>query len=51
VGPRLTEADRATLDEATKAVSSWLLLEPTRFSVLHGDYRLDNLLTSRAAHA
>jgi hypothetical protein len=32
------------LCEAAGLVESWLLAEPDRFSLLHGDYRLDNLL-------
>jgi hypothetical protein len=44
LGAAMTEADRRTLDEAASLVTPWLVLEPTRFSLLHGDYRLDNLL-------
>ena len=44
VGARMSAADRATLVEAAALVGDWLLLEPERFSLLHGDYRIDNLL-------
>lgn len=44
LGPAMTAADRSTLDEAASLITPWLLLEPRRFSLLHGDYRLDNLL-------
>jgi hypothetical protein len=43
-GPRLSEADRSTLDEAASLTADWLQLEPQRYSVLHGDYRLNNVL-------
>jgi aminoglycoside/choline kinase family phosphotransferase len=41
---RITAPDRRTLCEAAALVSAWILLEPQRFSILHGDYRIDNLL-------
>ena len=44
LGGRMTEADRTTLVEAAGLVGRWLLLAPERFSLLHGDYRVDNLL-------
>ena len=44
LGERMAAADRGTLSEAAALVSTWVLLEPHRFSILHGDYRLDNLL-------
>jgi hypothetical protein len=44
VGDRLDDADVATLRAVTPAITLWLLAEPSRFSVLHGDYRLDNLM-------
>ena len=46
LGPRLTDRCRAVLDASADAVADWLLLEPERFSLLHGDYRLDNILFS-----
>ncbi|CAN5318539.1 phosphotransferase [soil metagenome] len=44
LGERMTPQDRDTLTETAALVGAWLLLEPDRFSLLHGDYRLDNLL-------
>ncbi|MGZ8178229.1 phosphotransferase family protein [Williamsia sp. SKLECPSW1] len=44
IGDRLVDADIATLRAVTPAIAPWLLAEPGRFSVLHGDYRLDNLM-------
>jgi hypothetical protein len=41
---RLSDEDVATLREAADLVGAWLLLSPDRFGILHGDYRLDNLL-------
>jgi aminoglycoside/choline kinase family phosphotransferase len=40
----MSQQDRDTLTETAALVGRWLLLEPDRFSLLHGDYRLDNLL-------
>lgn len=44
LGERLSEADRETLDAYPKRVPRWLLANSQRFSLLHGDYRLDNLM-------
>lgn len=44
IGDRLPDEDVATLRAVAPAIAPWLLAEPTRFSVLHGDYRLDNLM-------
>jgi len=44
LGDRLCEADRETLDAYPERVPAWLLASPERFSLLHGDYRLDNLM-------
>jgi aminoglycoside/choline kinase family phosphotransferase len=44
LGPRMSGADRATLDAVPAAIPDFLLAEPKRFSLLHGDYRLDNLM-------
>jgi aminoglycoside phosphotransferase (APT) family kinase protein len=44
LGERMTAQDRTTLTEAADLVGAWLLLAPERFSLLHGDYRVDNLL-------
>jgi len=43
-GARLTAADQETLRQAAELMTPWLLMAPDRFSVLHGDFRLDNLL-------
>lgn len=44
LGNGISDDNRRTLHEATDLTTSWLLLEPDRFALLHGDYRLDNLL-------
>ena len=44
VGARLSQADRATVLEAADLIADWLLGAGDRFSILHGDYRADNLL-------
>jgi aminoglycoside phosphotransferase (APT) family kinase protein len=44
LGDRISPEDRDTVTETAALVGAWLLLEPDRFSLLHGDYRLDNLL-------
>ena len=43
-GDRITEQDRDTVTEAMSMVTPWLLAEPGRFALMHGDYRLDNML-------
>jgi hypothetical protein len=40
----MTEDDRDTLTAAMASVTPWLLVEPDRFALMHGDYRLDNML-------
>jgi aminoglycoside phosphotransferase (APT) family kinase protein len=40
----LDPADVDTLRASAAATTAWLLGQPERFTVLHGDYRLDNLL-------
>ena len=44
LGPRMTPADRDTVLESAELIAEWLLRSPVRFSLLHGDYRIDNLL-------
>ncbi|WP_241471822.1 phosphotransferase family protein [Mycolicibacterium neoaurum] len=44
LGDRMTADDRATMAAALSMVTPWLLTEPHRFGLLHGDYRLDNML-------
>jgi aminoglycoside/choline kinase family phosphotransferase len=44
LGSRMTTEDRETLSAAMGLITSWLLAEPKRFALMHGDYRLDNML-------
>lgn len=44
LGDRMSAEDRATLSASMSVVTPWLLTEPDRFALLHGDYRLDNML-------
>ncbi|MCX6483381.1 MAG: phosphotransferase [Mycobacterium sp.] len=44
LGPRMIPADRDTVLESAQLIAEWLLRSPDRFSLLHGDYRIDNLL-------
>lgn len=44
IGDRMDARDRATLTESADLIEEWLLLHPDRFCLLHGDYRLDNIL-------
>jgi aminoglycoside phosphotransferase (APT) family kinase protein len=44
LGERIAEEDRATLVDSAALVANWLLIESDRYCLLHGDYRLDNLL-------
>ena len=44
LGPRMDPADRTTVLESADLIADWLLGSPERFSLLHGDYRIDNLL-------
>jgi aminoglycoside/choline kinase family phosphotransferase len=46
LGDRMTDLARETLRIFPDSVSQWLLLHPDRFALLHGDYRLDNLMFS-----
>ncbi|MFI0355414.1 phosphotransferase family protein [Actinomadura sp. 9N407] len=40
----LHESDVRTLHEVAEAVGPWVLGRPERFGLVHGDYRLDNLI-------
>lgn len=44
LGSRMDPDDRVTVLESAEAIADWLLGAPERFSLLHGDYRADNLL-------
>ncbi len=44
LGGSISDEDRDTLLTSMGLVTPWLLAEPERFSLMHGDYRLDNLL-------
>jgi len=44
LGERMDPADRATVRQSADLIADWLLGSPERFSLLHGDYRIDNLL-------
>jgi len=46
LGPQLSPACQEVLDEHPDVLADWLLLKPSRFSILHGDYRLDNIMFS-----
>jgi hypothetical protein len=42
--PPLADADVATLRAASDVMGAWLVDRPEPFAVVHGDYRLDNLM-------
>ncbi|MBV9516144.1 MAG: phosphotransferase [Mycobacteriaceae bacterium] len=44
LGARIDAADAETATTAMSLVTPWLMAEPGRYALLHGDYRLDNLL-------
>ncbi len=44
LGDRMTPEDRETFTTTMGLVTPWLRAEVDRFALLHGDYRLDNLL-------
>jgi Phosphotransferase enzyme family len=44
LGDRMSAGDRETFATAMGLVTPWLFAERDRFALLHGDYRLDNLL-------
>jgi hypothetical protein len=43
-GSHLSDEDCRTIDEAANMTPAWLTSTPERFSILHGDYRLNNVL-------
>lgn len=44
LGDRMSAEDRETFSAAMGLVAPWLMAEHDRFALLHGDYRLDNML-------
>jgi Phosphotransferase enzyme family len=44
LGAKISAADQETLVAAMSSVNSWLRAEPKRYALMHGDYRLDNML-------
>jgi len=44
LGSRMSDEDKETLVAAMESVTPWLLAEPGRYALMHGDYRLDNML-------
>lgn len=46
LGHRMSQEDRVTLSEFPPHIADWMLARPEVFSLLHGDYRLDNLMFS-----
>jgi hypothetical protein len=44
LGERMSATDRETFATAMGLVTPWLLAEQDPFALLHGDYRLDNML-------
>ena len=51
LGPRMSDEDVETVTRSGAAIADWLLRSPERFSLLHGDYRADNLLFDPARSA
>ncbi|MCX0273592.1 phosphotransferase [Nocardia zapadnayensis] len=44
LGDRLPAADHETVRACGEVIADWLVARPERFGLVHGDYRLDNLL-------
>ncbi|KUI23252.1 aminoglycoside phosphotransferase [Mycobacterium sp. GA-1285] len=44
LGASISADDQQTLTAAMASVTPWLMAEPDRFALMHGDYRLDNML-------
>lgn len=44
LGDRMSADDRETFTATMGLVTPWLLAEQDRFALMHGDYRLDNML-------
>jgi hypothetical protein len=46
----MSTGDRETFTTTMDLVTPWLLAEHDRFALLHGDYRLDNMLFNRKSN-
>jgi aminoglycoside/choline kinase family phosphotransferase len=44
LGDDIGDEDAETLTTAMSLVAPWLMAEPQRYALMHGDYRLDNML-------
>ena len=44
LGSKISAQDQETLVAAMASVTAWLRAEPKRYALMHGDYRLDNML-------
>jgi aminoglycoside/choline kinase family phosphotransferase len=44
LGADISDEDKETLTTAMSLVTPWLKAEPHRYALMHGDYRLDNML-------
>ncbi|WP_040633549.1 phosphotransferase family protein [Mycolicibacterium phlei] len=44
LGSSISPQDQQTLAASMAAVTDWLLAVPDRYALMHGDYRLDNML-------
>jgi aminoglycoside/choline kinase family phosphotransferase len=44
LGASMSTEDQETLTAAMSLVTPWLMAEPQRYALMHGDYRLDNML-------
>lgn len=44
LGARISPEDQETLVASMGSVTAWLRAEPKRYALMHGDYRLDNML-------
>jgi hypothetical protein len=44
LGSKISAQDQDTLVAAMSSVAPWLMAEPERYALMHGDYRLDNML-------
>jgi Phosphotransferase enzyme family len=44
LGAKISGEDQDTLVESMSLVTPWLMAEPKRYALMHGDYRLDNML-------